>query len=81
MGRTTLAPEVFALLETNGMDDILFALYDYARTQAQLAAILNQSEAAWEWTCQANALDLACEAIDDIQRGIEPEITVEYSER
>ncbi|MEO0801652.1 MAG: hypothetical protein AAFY57_05190 [Cyanobacteria bacterium J06642_2] len=80
MGRTNLAPEVFTLLETHSMEDILFAFYHYARTQAHLATMLDQSEAAWEWNCQANALDLACEALDDIQRGIDPEVAVEYSE-
>lgn len=69
MGRTDLAPEVFALLETHSMEDVLFAFYRYAKTQAQLAEMLDQAEAAWEWQCQASAIDIACEALDDIQRG------------
>ncbi|MEO0854230.1 MAG: hypothetical protein AAFY15_12120 [Cyanobacteria bacterium J06648_11] len=80
MGRTDLAPEVFMLLETHSMEDVLFAFYRYAKTQAQLAEMLEQTEAAWEWNCQASALDMACEALDDIQRGVIAEIALDSVE-
>ncbi|MEM6445269.1 MAG: hypothetical protein AAFY57_01260 [Cyanobacteria bacterium J06642_2] len=64
----TLESALFPLLEEHGLEDILFAFYRYADTQARLAEFLQQAEAADSWRHQAIAIDLACEALDEVNR-------------
>lgn len=64
----TLETTLFPLLETHSLEDILFAFYRYADTQARLAQFLQQGDAASNWRQQAAAIDLACEALDEANR-------------
>ncbi|WP_017323956.1 hypothetical protein [Synechococcus sp. PCC 7336] len=50
---------VFQLLEQHSFEEILHALYGYAKTQAQLARMLQQAEASASWERQVFALNLA----------------------
>jgi hypothetical protein len=60
---------LFPLLDSHSVEDILFALYRYARTQVELAEMLEQPSAVAEWKQQVCALDMACEVLDNANRG------------
>lgn len=68
MADDTLETALFPLLEEHSLEDILFAFYRYADTQARLANFLQQVDAADNWRQQAMAIDLACEALDEVNR-------------
>jgi hypothetical protein len=58
---------VLSLLERYSLEDVVFTLYGYADMQAELAKILNQTQAAAKWEHQADALHIACEIIDEVR--------------
>lgn len=69
MPESKLQSSLYGLLEHYNLEDILFALYRYADTQAQLASTLQETTAQEDWEHKASAIDVACEAIDTAHRG------------
>ncbi|MEL7086352.1 MAG: hypothetical protein AAF268_05975 [Cyanobacteria bacterium P01_A01_bin.3] len=69
MPDSKLQSSLYGLLEHHNLEDILFALYRYADTQARLASTVQQTSAQEDWEHKAAAIDVACEAIDTANRG------------
>jgi hypothetical protein len=56
-------------LDTNNpesFDELLSELYWYADMQLQLAKEQQQSEAVMQWEHRVKALDMACQALDEV---------------
>jgi hypothetical protein len=60
-----LETAVLKLLERYSLEDITETLYNYTNTQASLAKVLEQTQAAAKWEHQAEALHIACEMFDE----------------
>ena len=64
-----LESSLFELLEEHNLEEILFALYRYADTQARLAKVIQERTAHDDWEQKACAVDVACEVLDTANRG------------
>ncbi|WP_051039823.1 hypothetical protein [Synechococcus sp. PCC 7336] len=66
-----LEASLLELLEEHNLEEILFALYRYADTQARLAGAIQEQPARDVWEHKACAVDIACEVLDTANRGDE----------
>lgn len=65
-GDRNLECALLKLLERYSLEDVVSTLQGYADMQAELAKILNQTEAAAKWEHQADALHIASEILDEV---------------
>jgi len=65
-GDRNLESTLLKILERYSLEDVVSTLQGYADLQAQLAKMLNQTEAAAKWEHQADALHIACEILDEV---------------
>jgi hypothetical protein len=61
-----LETAVLKLLERYSLEDIIETLYNYTNMQASLAKVLNQKGAVTKWERQSEALQTACEMLDEV---------------
>jgi hypothetical protein len=61
-----LETTVLNLLERYSLEDLTETLYNYTQVQASLAKVLNQTQASAKWDHQAEALQIACEMLDQV---------------
>jgi hypothetical protein len=61
-----LETALLKLLERYSLEDIVETLYSYTDMQAELAKILQQDQATAKWDRQADALNIACEMLDEV---------------
>jgi hypothetical protein len=61
-----LEAALLKLLERYTLEDIVASLHGYADMQARLAKVLEQTEAAAKWQHQAEALQIASEAFEEV---------------
>jgi hypothetical protein len=61
-----LDTSILTLLERYSLEDIVAVLHDYTQVQGKLALVIEQNQAATKWNCQAEALNTACEQLDEM---------------
>ncbi|NJK50601.1 hypothetical protein HC931_23000 [Candidatus Gracilibacteria bacterium] len=61
-----LETSLLNLLERYTLEDVVATLSKYTNMQAELAKILEQTQAAAKWEHQAEALHIASEMLDEV---------------